>query len=177
MGDSAVRPDELPPGEVMVAECADLPLARRLFGEYLHATIAETGLPDPDGSPAVLAAMRREIERLPGPYAAPHGALLVASRADTAVGSAGLARIDEHRAEIRRLWVRPEARRRGVARDLTNACLLRAAALGYAQVVLDVVPSRVGAIALYRSLGFREIQPYDDYPFEMVFMGRSVPEA
>jgi len=40
--------------------------------------------------------------------------------------------------------------------------------------VLDVVPSRTGAIALYRGLGFAEIEPYDQYPFPMVFLGRKV---
>jgi ribosomal protein S18 acetylase RimI-like enzyme len=89
-------------------------------------------------------------------------------------GSVGLARLDETTAEIRRLWVRPPFRRGGVARALTVECIERAAQLGYERVVLDVVPSRTGAIALYHSLGFTQIEPYDEYPFPMVFLGRDV---
>ena len=157
---------------LVVTECRDMALARQMFTEYLDGTIEETGLPNPDDSPGVLAALRRDIEQLPGPYVEPNGALLVASLDDAPAGSVGLARIDEHSVEIRRLWVRPGARRTGVARALTVACLERAAELGYERIVLDVVPSRLGAIELYRSLGFEEIDPYDEYPFEMLFFGR-----
>jgi putative acetyltransferase len=163
------------PGQLVVTDCDDLPLARKLFTEYLEGTIEETGLPKPEESPGVLEWMRRDIEALPGPYVAPDGALLVASLDGAPAGSVALARIDDDRVEIRRLWVRPHARRAGVARALTVACLERAVELGYRQVVLDVVPSRTGAIALYRSLGFTEIEPYDEYPFDMLFLGREVP--
>jgi ribosomal protein S18 acetylase RimI-like enzyme len=158
----------------VVLECTDVALARVLFTEYLEATIEETGLPDPDESPGVLEAMRRDIDDLPGPYVTPDGTILLARLDDAAAGSVGLARIDERTAEIRRLWVRPAARRAGVARALTVAALDHAAELGYERVVLDVVPSRKGAINLYRSLGFTEIEPYDEYPFPMVFLGRDL---
>jgi ribosomal protein S18 acetylase RimI-like enzyme len=152
----------------------DLSLVRELFTEYLDATIAETGQPNPDDSPEILAGMRRDIERLPGEYVSPDGALLVAWVDDVAAGSVALARIDDARAEIRRLWVRPTFRRRGVARALTLASIEHARTLGFDHVVLDVVPTRSGAIALYRALGFTDIDPYDDYPFEMVFLGRAI---
>jgi ribosomal protein S18 acetylase RimI-like enzyme len=159
---------------VVVRACDDVALARVLFTEYLEGTIEETGLPNPEESPGVLEMMRRDIDHLPGPYVAPDGTILLAWSSDAPAGSVGLARIDEHTAEIRRLWVRPTARRAGVARALTVAALDHAAELGYRRVVLDVVPSRTGAIALYRSLGFTEIEPYDEYPFPMVFLGRDL---
>ena len=161
--------------ELVVADCEDLPLARELFREYLEATIEETGLPNSLDSPGVLQWMEADIDALPGPYVEPEGTLLVACIGDDVAGSVGLARLDDTTAEIRRLWVRPQFRRGGVARALTVECLERAARLGYERVVLDVVPSRTGAIALYHSLGFTEIEPYDEYPFPMVFLGRSVP--
>ena len=157
---------------MIVSDCEDVPLARQLFREYLEATIEETGLPNPRESPGVLQWMQADIDALPGPYVAPEGALLVARVRGEAAGSVGLARLDQTTAEIRRLWVRPPFRRAGVARALTIECVERAAQLGYEQVVLDVVPSRTGAIALYQSLGFTEIEPYDEYPFPMVFLGR-----
>jgi ribosomal protein S18 acetylase RimI-like enzyme len=160
---------------LVVSDCDDIALARRLFTEYLEATIEETGLPNPEQSPGVLEAMRSDIETLPGPYVAPDGALLVARLGDAPAGSVGLARLDETTAELRRLWVRAGYRRGGVARALAVASLVRAAELGYERVVLDVVPTRTGAIDLYRSLGFSEIEPYDEYPFPMVFLARKVP--
>jgi putative acetyltransferase len=118
--------------------------------------------------------MRNDIDALPGPYVAPDGVLLVACVGSAAAGSVALARLDAATCEVRRLWVRPAFRRAGVGRTLTVTCIERAAALGYERVVLDVVPSRTGAIDLYRSLGFTEIEPYDEYPFPMVFLGRDV---
>ena len=161
-------------GRVTIVDCDDIPLAQELFTEYLRATIEETGLPNPEQSPGVLEWMRSDIEVLPGPYVAPDGALLVAHVDDAAAGSVGLARLDATTTEVRRLWVRPPFRRAGVARALTVACIERAAKLGYERIVLDVVPSRTGAIDLYRSLGFTEIEPYDEYPFPMVFLGRAL---
>ena len=160
--------------EPSVRPLDDVDLARQLFTEYLDGTIEETGLPNHEESPGVLEMMRRDIDDLPGPYVAPDGVLLVAWLAGAAAGSVGLARIDERTAEIRRLWVRPAARRAGVARALTVSALEHAGDLGYQRVVLDVVPSRTGAINLYRSLGFTEIEPYDEYPFPMVFLGRDL---
>jgi len=159
---------------VVVSDCDDIPLARVLFREYLEGTIEETGLPNPDESPAVLEWMHAEVDALPGPYVPPDGALFVARVGDGAAGSVGMARLGTDTTEVRRLWVRPAFRRAGVARALTVACIERAAALGYERIVLDVVPSRTGAIHLYRSLGFTEIAPYDAYPFPMVFLGRAV---
>jgi putative acetyltransferase len=159
---------------VTVVDCEDTPLARALFTKYLEATIEETGLPGPKESPAVLEWMRADIDALPRPYVPPAGTILLARAGDEPAGSVGPARLDDTTAELRRLWVRPPFRRAGVARALTLACIERAAALGYERVVLDVVPSRTGAIDLYRSLGFTEIEPYDEYPFPMVFLGRSL---
>jgi hypothetical protein len=64
--------------ELVVSDCDDIPLAQRLFTEYLEATFEETGLPNPQDSPDVLEWMQADIEALPGPYVAPDGALLVA---------------------------------------------------------------------------------------------------
>ena len=98
---------------VIIRACDDVALARVLFTEYLKATIEETGLPNPEELPGVLEMMRRDIEHLPGPYVAPDGTILFAWLAEAPAGSVGVARVDERTAEIRRLWVRPTARRAG----------------------------------------------------------------
>ena len=157
---------------LVVADCDDLSVARDLFREYLYATQEETGYPRKgDG---ILEYLLGELDDLPGPYQSPGGALLLARVGDAAAGSVALARVDDTTTEMRRLWVRPQWRRSGVGRALAVASLDRARVLGYRRLVLDVVPVRMGAIALYQSLGFTEIEPYADVPFPMVFMARAV---
>jgi ribosomal protein S18 acetylase RimI-like enzyme len=57
---------------------------------------------------------------------------------------------------------------------MARALLEQAHALGYQRVVLDVLPSRTRARALWASFGFEEIEPYRSYPTPMVFMGRAL---
>lgn len=102
-----------------------------------------------------------EVAELPGAYAPPHGALLIAS--DDA-GCVALRRIDEQTCELKRLYVRPAWRGLGLGRQLTLAALDRARELGYRQVRLDTLPGMERAQALYDELGFREIAAYRRNP-------------
>ena len=62
---------------------------------------------------------------------------------------------------MKRLYVRPEARRAGVARALMAAAVTHARSAGFAEVVLDVMPSRHQVISFYRQLGFVDAYPYE----------------
>jgi ribosomal protein S18 acetylase RimI-like enzyme len=102
-----------------------------------------------------------ELEGLPGKYAPPRGALLLAP----GEGCVGLRPIDERTAEMKRLYVRPVARGTGLGRRLALAILDEARQRGYERIVLDTIEGKMdSAIALYRALGFREIAPYYDNP-------------
>jgi ribosomal protein S18 acetylase RimI-like enzyme len=68
------------------------------------------------------------------------------------------------RGEVKHLWVRPAARGTGVGRALLADLERRAAAFGATEVVLDTNERLEAAQALYRSTGYREVEPYNDNP-------------
>jgi GNAT superfamily N-acetyltransferase len=101
-----------------------------------------------------------EIEHLALHYGAPRGALLLAMSGDDAIGCVGLRERDDTTGEVKRLYLAPAARGRGVGRTLTLAIIGMARELGYLRLVLDTLPGMVTAQALYASLGFRAIDAY-----------------
>jgi putative acetyltransferase len=116
-----------------------------------------------------------ELAALPGPYAPPQGAILLAKQGDHVLGCIALKRLEPGIAEIKRLYVRPQARGQGVAKALAGAMLQEAAALGYREVKLDTLPQMETAIALYRSLGFEDIPPYGSHPYPgLVTLGKKL---
>ena len=137
-------------------------------------------LSDPETQPAsdLLTAMRVELNdvyetfsRLDSPplstseLRAPGGAYVVGYEGTEAVAGGGVRRLAVGVAEIKRMYVRPDARSRGVARALLAALEASASALGYETVRLDTGPKQVHALALYRSAGYVDVAPYNDNPF------------
>ena len=119
-----------------------------------------------------------ELNSLPGPYAPPSGELLLAKRGDHVLGAVALKALEPPLvAEIKRLFVRPQARKIGAGKALVAAILEIARARGYREVKLDTLPSMEGAIALYRSFGFVPIPPYGSHPYPgLVTLGLQLPE-
>jgi len=93
-----------------------------------------------------------EVKKLPGEYGPPTGSLFLA--------------VDDKTGEMKRLFVRPEARKKGVGRQLAQAILESARGRGYQRVVLDTTPHMKEAIDLYESLGFQKIGPYRKNPIK-----------
>ena len=135
---------------------------------------------DPEEPPAseLLAAMRVELNDVyesfsrldnpalsPGELRPPGGAYLVGFAGDDAVAGGGLRRLTDEVAEIKRMYVRPQARSRGVARALLVALEEAAVSLGYAAARLDTGPKQMHGLALYRSAGYVDVEPYNDNPF------------
>ena len=124
--------------------------ARALFLEYAESLGFDLGFQD----------FEAELRGLPGEYAPPGGVLLLARVAKEAVGCVGLRPLAPETCEMKRLYVRPKARAGGAGRALAEAVIEVGRELGYRRMRLDTVPTMTAARALYRSLGFREIEPY-----------------
>ncbi|AEG91407.1 GNAT family N-acetyltransferase [Ramlibacter tataouinensis] len=109
-----------------------------------------------------------ELAQLPGEYAAPRGALLLALVDGAVAGCCALRPLDAadypNAAEMKRLYVRRAYRGLGLGRQLAEATLDAARAAGYACVLLDTLDDMEAARALYVDLGFRSIPPYYHNP-------------
>lgn len=114
-----------------------------------------------------------ELRSLPGDYAPPGGELLLAKRGDHVLGMIALKALDAPKiAEIKRLFVRPQARNAGIGKALIAAVLQVARKYGYLEIKLDTLPDMTRAIALYQSFGFVPIPPYGSHPYPgLITMG------
>ena len=102
-----------------------------------------------------------ELAGLPGEYALPRGALFLAVEGEAVLGCVGLRPYAWPRvAELKRLYVRPQGRGRGLGLRLSQEAVQRAREAGYQRVRLDTLPSMTSAQRLYEALGFREIGAY-----------------
>ena len=144
-------------GPVTVREAGgaeDLAVVRTLFREY------EQGL----GVDLCFQGFEQELADLPGPYAPPRGALLVAYSGESPSGCVALKPLDERICEMKRLYVRPGDRGRGIGRELVVRIIELARLQGYAMMRLDTLDRLNEAVQLYRSTGFRPTSPYYHNP-------------
>ena len=105
-----------------------------------------------------------ELAGLPGDYAPPGGALLLARVSGTPAGCVALRRIEAGTAELKRLYVRPGHRGLGLGRLLAEAVVEHARELEYQRLRLDTAPEMAAAHELYTGLGFHEIAAYRENP-------------
>jgi len=140
--------------EISPARAADLDEIKAMFREYSEL-VAEA---------LCFQGFDRELEGLPGTYAPPSGALLIARDGAAAAGCVALRRIDARTGEMKRMYVRAAWRGKGLGRRLALAVIEEARRRGHARLVLDTLPKLGAAIALYRDLGFRESAPYLERP-------------
>jgi putative acetyltransferase len=135
----AVRPAAVP---------GEMGIVRALFLEYGRSLNFDL----------CFQGFEQELAGLPGCYAAPRGQILLAPGA----GVVALRPLSDDVCEMKRLYVQPHARGRGLGGGLARAIIAKGRELRYRAMRLDTHESMVAAIALYRELGFHEIAPYYD---------------
>jgi len=135
----------------------ELVLIRELFLEYANSL----------GFSLCFQSFDQELASLPGDYAPPRGRLLLATEGGLAAGCVALHPLQDQICEMKRLYVRPQYRGRGLGKRLAREVIGEARSLAYQQLRLDTVePIMRDAVVLYRKMGFREIAPYRANPIE-----------
>ena len=134
----------------------ELAAVRALFLEYAATLPVPIGLPD----------FEVEVRTLPGVYAPPRGALLVAVQGDRVGGTVALRPLAPDTCEMKRLYLHPALRGLGVGRQLVEAVIQAGRAAGYRRMRLDTLSTMTAARRLYRAFGFKTIPPYGDHPVQ-----------
>jgi putative acetyltransferase len=148
--------NEVSQGQCIVDGHAETSIAtvRELFLEYAAWLTVDLCFQD----------FEAELAALPGKYAPPAGAILLAQVDGAVAGCVAMRRLEPSVGEMKRLWVRQSFRSCGIGKLLIEAITERARAAGYARLRLDTLPQMRTAQVLYRALNFYEVPPYYDNP-------------
>jgi ribosomal protein S18 acetylase RimI-like enzyme len=131
-------------------------IAKELFSEYARDLGFDLEFQD----------FEEEIADLPFHYGPPDGCILLAFYEGAPAGCVALRKLEEGICEMKRLYVKPEFRGKGLGKTLSTMILDEAACAGYELMRLDTLASMKEAMALYRNLGFYEIEAYRFNPFD-----------
>ncbi len=135
----------------------------RLFREYTDMLVA--------GDPKFKEYLEiqnydEELRHLENKYGEPYGRLYLAYCDGELAGSIALRKLDDKTCEMKRLYVYPEFRGRGIARRLVEKIIADSREIGYSVMLLDTLPFLENAIRLYKSMGFYEIPCYNNSPMD-----------
>ena len=154
--------------QIRHATTADLEAVQGLFREY--QSLEEVDL--------CFQGFDAEVRGLPGHYAPPKGRLIVAVSDQVPVGCVALRAVDDSRCEMKRLFVRPIARGKGVGKSLLSFILDEARVIGYSEMVLDTLPTMIDAQRMYEESGFSDIPAYCVNPIPGTrYLGKSLSGA
>jgi len=159
VGDAVIRPARTE---------ADYREARGLFEEYARHL----------GFDLCFQGFTAELESLPTVYGPPRGCLLLLEVTGKTLGCIGVRMLEPAVGELKRMYLRPAVRGRGLGHRLGEEALRAAKALGYRKIRLDTLARMAPAVGLYRAMGFREIPAYRENPLaDVMFMEIDVSGA
>jgi GNAT superfamily N-acetyltransferase len=138
----------------------DIAHVRDLFWEYLQW--ANSRLNEKYGINLEIEIMLEQDMAALDKFAPPSGRLLLAEYENQIAGLACMRQIRVDIAEIKRMFVRPYFRSKGIGRALLDSLLVQAREIGYPRVRLDSTRFMKTAHVLYQSLGFQDIDPYEE---------------
>jgi putative acetyltransferase len=155
--------------DIRLAESpGDLAIVRQLWGEYWESL----------GLPMDFQGFGEEVQSLPGVYAALGGALLVAFDSSEPAGTIALRRLGANSGEVKRLYLRPKFRGRGLGRRLLETIIDRATAVPYDCLYADTLPSMMEALSLYARGGFARVEAYSNTPTPgAIYLKLKLPRA
>jgi len=144
---------------IQASSADEIESARQLFREY------ETWL----GMSLCFQGFEDELANLPGYYAPPSGRLFLAYVDDELAGCIAMRKLEDAVCEMKRLFLRENARGHGLGNELIKKLIDEARVIGYKAMRLDTYPPKMEkAVKLYESHGFRPIPKYYDNPHEGV---------
>ena len=157
----------LPPG-IVVTDAHGPGVAAtvaRLLVEYQEALGIDLGF----------QGFAAELASLPGQYAPPTGALLLAYSDGEVAGCCGVRPLGRGACELKRMWVRPQFRNRGIGQILIGEAVDKARIAGHDRMLLDTLAGMTAARALYLRSGFAPVPPYNDNPLPgTIWLGRPI---
>jgi len=111
-----------------------------------------------------------EIECVPGKYQKPDGCIILAWEKLDCIGCVCMRPLNDTSCEIKRLYVKPTFRGRGLGQLMTRKIIRYSKERNYTKILLDTITSMKTAIKIYKSLGFVETEPYYNNPLpDVVF--------
>jgi ribosomal protein S18 acetylase RimI-like enzyme len=136
------------------SQTSEVEIVQGLFREYADSL----------GVDLCFQGFEKELAGLPGDCAPPDGHLYLVYAEGKPAACVGLRKIADGICEMKRLYVRPLHRGRGIGRQLVLQLIEDARALGYTKMRLDTLPSMKRAQELYSAMGFKPIEPYRPKP-------------
>ncbi len=140
--------------EIRKAEVHEMNVVRELFEEYAEELDVDLCFQN----------FSKELDELPGIYAEPEGCILLLENQEQIVGIVALKKLEDGICEMKRLYLKLEARKNGNGRKLADALLFEAKKLGYKYMKLDTIQRLKAAVHMYKKMGFEETDAYNYNP-------------
>ncbi len=137
----------------------EIQTAKMLFKEYAEWLGVDLGFQN----------FQEELDSIPGKYALPSGRLVIAKYDGDIAGCAAVRKLEDGVCEMKRLFVREKFRGKGIGEALAKRIVEDARKIGYKKMRLDTDEQKMfKAMAIYKSMGFMEIEAYYHNPYDGV---------